>query len=73
MYHEKLGLPGKAFRDATHLAYAVYYGVDYLLTWNCSHIANAEVVRKLAALNQTLGMGTPTICTPEELMGMEGE
>ena len=72
-YREKLDLPDKAIRDATHLAYAVQYGVDYLLTWNCAHLANAEVGRKLAALNRTLGIGTPAICTPEELMGVEGE
>ena len=72
-YHTKLRLPDGAIRDATHLAFACYYAIDYLMTWNCAHIANAENVRRLMELNRTLGMTTPTICTLEELMGMEGE
>ena len=71
-YHEKLRFPGKALRDAAHLAFACSYRLDYLLTWNCAHIANAEVRRVLERLNGQLGIPTPTICTPEELMGMEG-
>ncbi|HXQ23240.1 MAG TPA: hypothetical protein VN812_16300 [Candidatus Acidoferrales bacterium] len=43
----------------------------YLETWNCAHIANAEVRRQLSRLNGRLGIATPTICTPEELLGEE--
>ena len=71
--HTELRLPDGAIRDAAHLAFACYYGIDYLMTWNCAHIANAEIVKRLIEVNRTLGMTTPTICTPEELMGMEGE
>jgi predicted nucleic acid-binding protein len=70
-YMEVLDLPPKAIRDAAHLAFACAYGLDYLVTWNCAHIANAEVIRALGALNAVEGMDTPVICTPEELMGRE--
>lgn len=70
-YMEKVGFPAKAIRDAAHLAFACGYGVDYLVTWNCSHIANAEFRRRLWAINSSIGFQTPVICTPEELMGEE--
>ena len=70
-YLERLSLPGKAVRDAAHLAFACAHELDYLLTWNCAHIANAQVRRHLRVINLTLGFQTPTICTPEELMGLE--
>lgn len=56
---------------AAHLAFACQYAMDYLVTWNCTHIANAEIVRRLRSVNRALGMETPVICTPEELMGTE--
>ena len=70
-YMTQLVLPDKALRDAAHLAFACGYEPDYLVTWNCAHIANAELRRRLIALNTTLGVQTPIICTPEELMGIE--
>ena len=70
-YMAQLGLPKKALRDATHLAFACGYELEYLITWNCTHIANAELRRRLIALNATLELQTPIICTPEELMGTE--
>ena len=70
-YMTRLVLPEKALRDAAHLAFACGYELDYLVTWNCAHIANAELRRHLMALNTTLGLQTPIICTPEELMGGE--
>ena len=70
-YMTQLVLPDKALRDAAHLAFACGYELDYLVTWNCAHIANAELRRRLIALNTTLGVQTPIICTPEELMGRE--
>jgi hypothetical protein len=45
------------------------YGIDYLLTWNCKHIANAQIQRKLAEVCLSFGYRLPTICTPYELMG----
>ena len=70
-YMTELMLPGKAMIDAFHLAFACSYEIDYLVTWNCAHIANAEIHRRLIALNAAAGRRTPTTCTPQELMGME--
>jgi hypothetical protein len=67
-YFSAIGLPDRARIDAFHLALAVWHGTDYLLTWNCKHIAGARVRRVLVDLNDTLAMRTPVICTPEELM-----
>jgi predicted nucleic acid-binding protein len=63
------GLPSKASDDAIHIAAATVYGIDYLLTWNCKHIANAQIQRKLAEVCFGFGYKLPTICTPYELMG----
>jgi len=74
VYIEKLKIPPKALRDAVHLAVASVHSVDYLVTWNCSHIANGEVIKKLMQINISHGIKTPIICTPEELMPtMKGE
>lgn len=70
-YMAELKLPPSAIRDAAHLAFACAYELDYLLTWNCAHIANAEIRNHLMVMNMKQGLQTPTICTPEELMGME--
>jgi predicted nucleic acid-binding protein len=63
------GLPKKANEDALHIALATVHGMDYLLTWNCKHIANAEIRNVVAAVAYDHGYGVPVICTPEELMG----
>jgi hypothetical protein len=47
----------------------VAYGLDYLVTSNCSHLANAVVIRRLAALNAEAGFKSPSILTPHELLG----
>lgn len=74
VYVDKLKLPRKAFRDAVHLAVASVHSVDYLVTWNCAHIANGEIIKKLMKINTSYGIRTPVICTPEELMPkMKGE
>ena len=62
-------LPAHAFPDAAHVAVATVHGVDYLLTWNCKHLANAQIARQLARVCEELGHRMPIICTPEELMG----
>ena len=67
IYHEQLGLPPQAGADAVHIALAVAYELDYLVTWNCKHIANGQVIHRLLKLNQKLGRATPVILTPEEL------
>lgn len=53
--------------DALHIALAVVHGIDYLMSWKCAHIANGDVMRRLARVNQDLGVWTPLIVTPEEL------
>lgn len=62
-------LPPKASDDAVHIAAATVHGLDYLLTWNCKHIANAQIQRKLAAISLDFGYELPIICTPYELLG----
>ena len=62
-------LPQKASDDALHIALATIYGIDYLLTWNCKHMANAEIQKKIAKISLGQGYKIPTICTPYELMG----
>jgi predicted nucleic acid-binding protein len=62
-------LPPKAADDALHIAASTVYGLDYLLTWNCKHIANAQIQKKLAQISLEAGYELPTICTPYELMG----
>lgn len=65
----KSNLPPKAADDALHIAVATIYGLDYLLTWNCRHIANAQIQKKLSQISLDAGYELPTICTPYELMG----
>jgi hypothetical protein len=62
-------LPAKADVDAVHIAAATVHGMDYLLTWNCKHIANAQIQRKLAEISLDLGYELPILCTPYELLG----
>lgn len=64
-----LALPRKAQDDAVHIALAAVHHIDYLLTWNCRHINNAEkkaLIREVCALQ---GYVCPEICAPTELMG----
>jgi len=62
-------LPPKASDDAVHIALATVNGLDYLLTWNCKHIANAQIRKKLLEVCLDFGYVLPIICTPYELMG----
>ena len=64
-------IPPKAGGDALHIAIATAYACEYLLTWNCRHIANAEIQRAARLVVRRHGFELPTICTPEELMGEE--
>ena len=61
------GLPSQARVDALHVAMAAVHGMDYLLTWNCRHIANATLRGKIEELCREAGFEPPTICTPLEL------
>lgn len=68
VYARQLGLGGSAIADLPHFGYAVAYDMDYLVTWNCRHIANGQVIRRLAFVNDEIGRRTPVIVTPEELL-----
>jgi hypothetical protein len=67
-YFAAIGMPDAARADALHLALATAHGMDYLVTWNCRHIANGNVRRIVRQVNADRGIETPVICTPEELM-----
>jgi predicted nucleic acid-binding protein len=67
-YFAAIDLPEKARADAYHLAMAVWHGMDYLVTWNCQHIAGARIKRVVETVNAGQRLLTPVICTPEELM-----
>lgn len=64
---ERGPLPAKAEVDALHIAIAAVHGVQYLLTWNCKHIANARMRPQIEALCRDAGYEPPILCTPEEL------
>ena len=66
---ERGSLPAKASADALHIAIAAVHNVDYLLTWNCKHIANAEMRPVIESVCRNMGFIPPILCTPEELMG----
>ena len=61
------GLPAKARVDALHVAMAAVHGMDFLLTWNCKHIANAATRGTIEDLCRAAGFEPPIICTPLEL------
>jgi len=61
-------LPAQAAVDALHVAVAVVNGMDYLVTWNCTHIANAAVRNRIERVCRSKGYEPPVICTPEELL-----
>lgn len=64
-------LPSRADVDALPMAVAAVNGIDYLLTWNCKHIANAEIRPHVERLCRAYGYQPPVMCTPEELLGRE--
>ncbi|MFZ2633668.1 MAG: type II toxin-antitoxin system VapC family toxin [Desulfosalsimonadaceae bacterium] len=61
-------LPDNAKTDALHIAVATVHGIDFLLTWNCKHIANAAMRPKIERICKDAGYEPPVICTPLELM-----
>jgi hypothetical protein len=62
-------LPRNAIRDAEHVGVCATNGMDFLLTWNCRHLANAKQRDKIAHVCQNHGLSAPTICTPADLFG----
>lgn len=66
-------LPPKAQIDALHIASVAHRRIQYLLTWNCKHIANAKILPRIHNLLTNLGIPIPIICTPEEMLGNDTE
>lgn len=64
-------LPAKAAIDALHIAVAAVNGVEYLLTWNCKHIANPALRARIELICREVGYEPPVICTPHELLEMD--
>ena len=60
-------MPRKAALDAAHVAIATVHGLDFLVTWNCTHIANAAMRPQIEAVCRHAGFQPSIICTPEEL------
>lgn len=65
---EFVPFPNKAHTDALHIAASAVNGMEYLLTWNCKHIANAVLQRRIIQVCGAAGLAAPTICTPQEIM-----
>ena len=61
-------IPEKVVRDALHIAVAAFHEMSFLLSWNCKHIANAEIIKRLRKTIADEGLELPVICTPEELL-----
>ena len=68
VFVQRLQLPPRASADAAHIALAITNGMDYLITWNCRHIANVRLRNTIDDVCDSVGYAAPTICTPEELM-----
>ena len=69
VYIDNYLMPKDVAGDALHVAGASYYKMDYLLTWNCAHLANARKKQHLRRINGRLRLDTPEIITPLELLG----
>ena len=61
-------VPAAAANDASHIAVATVHGAAYLVTWNCRHIANANLFDKIAAVSGAAGYTAVTLCTPDLLL-----
>lgn len=69
IYISRFVMPNDISGDALHLALASYYRCDILLTWNCRHLANYKKAEHIKKVNALLGIATPSLLTPLELMG----
>lgn len=61
-------LPPEPLIDMAHISIATVHGMQFLLTWNCKHIANAQIVRAVERVCRLRGFEPPVLCTPDELM-----
>jgi hypothetical protein len=71
LFLNKKIIPQNAAIDATHIAIAAAHSVEFLLTWNCKHINNRLIVRRIEQTCEESGYGCPVICTPAELLDLE--
>jgi hypothetical protein len=71
VYQKRTLMPRAPVRDALHVAVASHYRMDFLLTWNCRHIANANKAEHLAKLNHGMGLKVPRLVTPQILLPWE--
>ena len=62
-------MPNDPVGDALHLALASFHKFDYLLTWNCEHLANANKFGHIRRVNALLGLHVPALVTPQQLIG----
>jgi len=69
VYIQHKVMPADPLGDALHLALASHHKLDFLLTWNCQHLANANKFTHIRRVNALLGLPTPMLVTPLELMG----
>ncbi len=67
-YFSAFVIPDKARADTYRLAVASWHGMDFLVSWNCTHIVNGRIKMLIEEINAGQGIRTPVICTPEELM-----
>ena len=65
---DNVPIPPKAALDAYHISVAAVHGIEYLMTWNCKHIANALLRSKIVSLCRQAGFECPIICTPQEIL-----
>ncbi|MBF0500092.1 MAG: type II toxin-antitoxin system VapC family toxin [Candidatus Riflebacteria bacterium] len=68
-YIQHKAMPKDVLGDALHLALASFYKCDFLLTWNCKNLANANKFTQIRRLNGVLGIFVPILTTPLELIG----
>ena len=71
MFVREVPLPKRATADAIHIAVAAVHRIDYLLTWNCAHIANATLRPRIETVCHKLGYQSPIICTPQQFLSEE--
>jgi predicted nucleic acid-binding protein len=71
VYIQQHLMPNDPVGDALHLALASYHKCDFLLTWNCRHLANANKFGHIRRVNVMLGLYVPTLVTPLELIGVQ--
>lgn len=70
---QEVPIPPRAAADAVHIAAAAVHGMQFLLTWNCTHIANATLRSRIEATCRAAGFEPSLICTPQELTPPESE